>query len=123
MKIFGPLFVYFDSQTKICFEEIKASSKFGEKNWGIRENQIRETIWWADHFFQVKKSIFIFWKFSLIFTDDDNEVLEDVENEDLGEDLEDWHAQEERGDGKIITQARFLYICRVSFSQRLGKWD
>ena len=48
--------------------------------------------------------------FSLFFTDD----LEDVENEDLGDDPEDWHEQEERGAGMIKTQARFfLYICKV----------
>ena len=35
---------YFDSQTKICFEEIKTSSKFSEKKIGIRENKIHETI-------------------------------------------------------------------------------
>ena len=44
--------------------------------------------------------------FSLFFTDD----LEDVENEDLGDDPEDWHEQEERGAGMIKTQARFFFI-------------
>ena len=31
----GGLPVYFESQTKICFEKIKASSKFGRKNLGF----------------------------------------------------------------------------------------
>ena len=53
----------------------------------------------SDAFFTEVKSHLHFLNFFLIFTDDDNEVLEDVENEDLGEDLEDWHAQEERGAG------------------------
>ena len=29
------LFVYFDSQTKICFEEIKTSSNLVKKNWDL----------------------------------------------------------------------------------------
>ena len=37
-------FVYFDSQTKLHYDEIKTSSKFGGKNLGIRENKIRKTM-------------------------------------------------------------------------------
>ena len=33
--LFCHLFEYFDSQTKICFEGIKTSSKFGETNLGF----------------------------------------------------------------------------------------
>ena len=35
MVILSFFFVYFDSQTKICFEEIKTSSKFGVGNSGF----------------------------------------------------------------------------------------
>ena len=47
------VFMYniYDSQTKICLEEIQTDSTFLGKNWRIRENKICETIWWADNNF------------------------------------------------------------------------
>ena len=38
--LFWHFFVYFESQTKICFEEVKTSSKSGEKKFGSTKTKL-----------------------------------------------------------------------------------